>query len=89
LLILFFILTFNLSENNFLKKRWIDAYNITKDIKDSSYGRIYSSAFMVWQNHKIFGSGLKNYKIECQKLDDPNTHNVHPFCSPTHPHITI
>ena len=99
LFFLFSILTFNLSENNFLKKRWIDAYNIAKDIKGSSYGRIYSSAFMVWQNHKIFGSGLKNYKTECQKLDDPNpyiepkkrktvkkSYSVHPFCSPTHPH---
>ena len=76
----------NIAGNNFIKKRWADAYNISKDVKSSSYGRIYTSAIIVWKENIYFGTGLKNYKHQCQKLKDPDPENIHSFCSPTHPH---
>lgn len=81
-----FILSFNFLDNSFLKKRWIDAYNISQDFGNSSYGRILHSSFMVWNNHKVLGVGLKNYRLECKKIIDPEPNNKHPFCSPTHSH---
>ena len=81
-----FVASFYLSENNFLKKRWNDAYNISKDIANSSYGRIYHSSYMLWKNHKLLGVGLKNYRTECKKIIDPQPKHKHSFCSPTHSH---
>lgn len=81
-----FIASFYLSENNFIKKRWNDAYNISKDIANSSYGRIYHSSYMLWKNHKLLGVGLKNYRTECKKIIDPQPEHKYPFCSPTHSH---
>ena len=75
-----------ISENNFLKKRWVDAFNIFLNVNESSYGRIYTSAYHVWKENKLFGVGLKNYRINCQKISDPNPTSPHPFCSPTHAH---
>lgn len=81
-----FIFSLNFFDNSFLKKRWIDAYNISQDLGDSSYGRIYYSSYMVWKNHKVLGVGLKNYRTECKKIIDPEPDHKYPFCSPTHPH---
>lgn len=86
LIISVFFLSFNFYDNNFLKKRWIDAYNISQDISNSSYGRIYHSSYLVWKNHKVIGVGLKNYRTECKKIVDPRPNNKYPFCSPTHSH---
>tara|TARA_Y100000389_G_scaffold52741_1_gene48567 strand:+ start:2406 stop:3683 length:1278 start_codon:yes stop_codon:yes gene_type:complete len=81
------ILSFNfIDNNNFYKKRWVNAYNISQNIGSSSYGRIYYSSYKIWQNNKIFGVGLKNYRTECKKIIDPKPNSKHVFCSPTHPH---
>ena len=37
----------------------------------------------------MFGSGLKNYRIDCQKLVDPIPDHKFAYCSPTHPHNTL
>jgi len=86
LLLISLTLVLNFSKNNFLKKRWVDAYSIAKNISSSSYGRIYLSAIYIWKENKLFGTGLKNYRFECTKLKDPNPKSLHNFCSPTHPH---
>ena len=37
----------------------------------------------------MFGSGLKNYRIDCQKLVDPIPDHKFAYCSTTHPHNTF
>ena len=81
-----FLLYFNLDKNNFLKKRISDGIYILQNIQESSYGRIYNSTLNMWSDNKIFGVGLKNYRIKCGKLIDPNPNSLHAYCSPTHPH---
>lgn len=81
-----FLLYFNLDKNNFLKKRISDGIYISQNIQESSYGRIYNSTLNMWSDNKIFGVGLKNYRIKCGKLIDPNPNSLHAYCSPTHPH---
>ena len=83
---IYLISILSLSQTNFLKKRWIEGFNISINIKDSSYGRIYSSSYEVWSKNKLKGTGLKNYRIECPKLEDPKPESPHPYCSPTHSH---
>ena len=86
ILILILIIIFSFSKNSFIKARWIDTYDIILNLNKSSYGRIYHSSFTLWNNKKLFGHGLKNYRIKCNDLDDPNPENVYPYCSSTHPH---
>lgn len=81
-----FFLYFNLDKNNFLKKRISEGIYILKNVEESSYGRIYNSTLNMWNDNKIFGVGLKNYRIKCGKLIDPNPNSPHAYCSPTHPH---
>lgn len=87
LLAIFFLFSvFNYTGNSFLKKRWVETFNISKNISESSYGRIYSSSYKIWQNNFLTGVGLKNYRVQCPKLIDPDPDSKHPFCSPTHSH---
>lgn len=57
--------------------------NIMSDLntKDSSYFKLFKSGLMVWQDDKIFGVGLKNYRIKCKELKLENKYE----CS-SHPH---
>ena len=87
--LIFFLLYFNLDKNNFLKKRISDGIYILQNIQESSYGRIYNSTLNMWSDNKIFGVGLKNYRIKCGKLIDPNPNSLHAYCSPTHPHNVL
>jgi len=84
-----FFLYFNLDKNNFLKKRILDGIYIFQNVEESSYGRIYNSTLNMWSDNKIFGVGLKNYRIKCGKLIDPNPNSPHAYCSPTHPHNVL
>ena len=63
--------------------------DIVSDYKNSSYGRLASSAFALSKTNIMFGSGLKNYRIDCQKLVDPIPDHKFAYCSPTHPHNTL
>jgi hypothetical protein len=92
LLTLIFFLLFlysKIDNENFFKKRIEDTTNIVLNVNESSYGRIFTSAFQIWSNNKIFGVGLKNYRIQCPKLTDPKPNSPHPYCSPTHPHNIV
>lgn len=74
------------SNNNYFHERTKETLNIIKNIPQSSYGRIYQSSIEVWKENKLFGTGLKNYHINCIKLNDPNPNNIHSYCSPNHSH---
>ncbi len=83
-LIIFIFLIY--SSNNFFQKRTNETLQIIKNIPQSSYGRIYHSSIEVWKKNKFFGTGLKNYHVNCIKLKDPSPNNIHNFCSPNHSH---
>lgn len=72
---------FNFRVNNFIE----DVTNF----KTSNHGRIFSSAFIVWNSNFYIGAGLKNYRIECDKLLEENFldkfTNETILCS-SHPH---
>ncbi len=51
------------------------------------YSQIYTSAFQVFENHKIFGVGNKNYRIEtCKKSNYLNKDNTERYKCQNHPH---
>ena len=99
-LVIILILTpFLLYSNNNLTKRMItdlipklELFKKDKDksflYKDSHYFAHYSTAYQIFQNNKLFGVGLKNFRNFC---DNDNFNNdIHPDwinkkCS-THPH---
>jgi O-antigen ligase len=87
--LLFFLLYINLDKKNFIKQRISDGAHIFQNITESSYGRIYNSALNMWSDNKIFGVGLKNYRVKCGELIDPNPNSLHAYCSPTHPHNVL
>ena len=76
--LLFFLLYINLDKKNFIKQRISDGAHIFQNITESSYGRIYNSALNMWSDNKIFGVGLKNYRVKCSELIDPNP-NIPPY----------
>ena len=76
------------NSNDFLKKRSKDTIKIVKNIPDSSYGRLYSAGINIWKENLIFGVGIKNYRIECNNIIDPEPNHTFPFCA-THPHNVI
>lgn len=88
LLILLSILILLIQQNNFLKFRVNDALNIILDYKNSSYGRLTSSATSIWKQNIFMGVGLKNYRVDCLNLNDPNPDHKFQYCS-SHPHNTI
>ena len=83
ILISIFFTIFN--KSNLFDDRYAEVVKIAKNIPDSSYGRIFSSAFELWKNNKVTGVGLKNYRIECPNLRDPDINNQYPYCA-NHPH---
>ena len=86
--ILFGISILLLQQNNFLKFRLNDTINIIQDYKNSSYGRLTSSATSLWRQNVFTGVGLKNYRVDCLKLNDPYPDHKFQYCS-SHPHNTI
>ncbi len=85
---IFLSLVILINSNDFLKKRSEDTVKIVKNIPDSSYGRLYSAGINIWKENLIFGVGLKNYRIECNNIIDPEPNHTFPFCA-THPHNVI
>ena len=84
-----FLILLSVVNSEFLKMRTNDTVEIITDYKNSSYGRLASSAFALSKENIFFGSGLKNYRIDCPKLIDPVPDHKFSYCSPTHPHNTI
>lgn len=68
-----------------VKKRYSDFYNIIQNFTESSYGKLYSSAFQLWKLNKISGVGFKNFRVNCDIEVSDISNNNHPLCS-THPH---
>lgn len=68
-----------------VKKRYSDFYNIIQNFTESSYGKLYSSAFQLWELNKISGVGFKNFRVNCDIEVSDISNNNHPLCS-THPH---
>lgn len=68
-----------------VKKRYSDFYNIIQNFSESSYGKLYSSAFQLWKLNKITGVGFKNFRVNCDIEVIDTSNNNHQLCS-THPH---
>jgi len=82
LIIFLVIIYFNsLSFNSRVK----DFTNIIANFYDSSYGRLWESGYLLFEKNKIFGVGLKNYRVDCDNQIDPRPQSIPQFCS-THPH---
>ena len=82
--ILSLILIFNIS--NSIKSRYSEMTSILNNFNQSSYGKLFNSGYRLWQNNVIFGVGIKNFRVECDKqLEDILPSNPAQLCS-THPH---
>ena len=62
--------------------------NDVKSFQDSSYFILYKSALKVWSENKLFGVGLKNFRLSCKEIKLNSNKNNYPKCS-THPHNFI
>ena len=86
-------LLFCLINTNYLKFLFYDLIklnnpyfsNILANFYDSSYGRLWESGYLLFEKNKIFGVGLKNYRVDCDNQIDPRPESIPQFCS-SHPH---
>ena len=97
-LIMMGIIFFIISTNEVFKVRFKsdmlnelsqDNYNFINYIKKTEYGKIYSSAYNLYLQKKIFGVGNKNFRILCEKnfkQKYPFTQNLKETKCNTHPH---
>ena len=82
LIIVFLVLIFN---SEYLKIRYI--VQINKHIsEDQTYLKLYKSGLEVFKNHKIFGVGNKNYRVETCTKDNSQQINKKNYICNTHPH---
>ena len=71
----------NKSTNN----RALYFYDNIKNFQNSDHFKLFTSAYNIWDENKLFGVGLKNYRLVCDvKTIDPITIQ-NTLCS-THPH---
>jgi O-antigen ligase len=80
--LLLILIYFNSSSFN---NRVKDFNNIILNFYDSSYGRLWESSYLLFDKNKIFGVGLKNYRVDCDNQIDPRPESIPQFCS-SHPH---
>ena len=76
-------------KNRILNELSDNDYNIVNYIKKTEYGKIYSSAYNLYLQKKIFGVGNKNFRILCEKdfkKKYPFTKNLKEVKCNTHPH---
>ena len=77
----FFFIQNNKSTNN----RAIIFYENIRNFQNSDHFKLFTSAYNIWDQNKLFGVGLKNYRLVCDvKTIDPITMQ-NTLCS-THPH---
>ena len=82
ILTLVFVLIIN---SEYLKLRFIDQTQ-SYLTKNQIYFNLYKSGFEVFKNHKLFGVGNKNYRVEtCVKKEISKKINKNYICT-THPH---
>ena len=82
LIVFLIIIYFNSSSFN---SRVKDFNNILANFYASSYGRLWESGYLLFDKNKIFGVGLKNYRVDCDNQIDPRPESIPQFCS-SHPH---
>lgn len=93
MLALIVFLIFSLLNSHFLQIRYINQIKtaitkISSGPGQSTYFGLYTSGLEVFKNHKIFGVGNKNYRVEtCENKKDfgPTGKTRKYYCS-THPH---
>ena len=79
-----FLMTIYFNSSSF-NSRVKDFSNILANFYDSSYGRLWESGYLLFEKNKIFGVGLKNYRVDCDNQIDPRPESIPQFCS-SHPH---
>jgi len=92
-LIFLIIITNNVFKERFKNKIFGDLsqnnFNILKFVKKTEYGKIYSSAYELFLEKKLFGVGNKNFRILCEKdyrTKYTFTKNLERAKCNTHPH---
>ena len=80
--LIFLLIIFN---HDGLRLKYKSFYEDIISFKHSSHGRILSSSFDIWEENKIFGVGLKNYRVECN-VDKLDNFTEKPYLCSTHPH---
>ena len=83
LLILVIIIAIIPSENQYKHRYWGTFLkplfeNPIKVIKNTHYGDHYTASYKVFKKHKMFGVGLKNYRIEVSSGNYGNNPSMHP-----------
>jgi len=81
----FFLLILIYFNSSSFNNRVKDFNNIVLNFYDSSYGRLWESSYLLFDKNKIFGVGLKNYRVDCDNQIDPRPESIPQFCS-SHPH---
>ena len=67
---------------NIVSKDGIENY-----LKSSQYGAHYDTAFKIFEKNKLFGVGIKNFRVESRKTEYYNEEFDHTFDrASTHPH---
>ena len=62
--------------------------NLTKGARNffNTYGSLVQTSYLIWKENKIFGYGLKSFRIKCWEILDRKEYmNLNLNCS-THPH---
>jgi len=99
-LLLSFTLTLFFTINDNLRKSTFDrtlkqfgmveskvSYSEHKNFFDSQWGAHFLTAYEIFKDNKVIGSGFKNFRVVCanKKYDDINSHRANSRCA-THPH---
>ncbi len=63
------------------------SYQGHKNFFDSQWGAHYLTAYEIYKNNKLFGSGIKSFRVECanKKYEEINSFKANSRCA-THPH---
>ena len=76
-------------ENQIFNQLYQNNFNIINYAKNTEYGKIYLSAFKLYNKKKIFGVGNKNYRIVCENNFEEKYALIksdYNFKCNTHPH---
>lgn len=89
IIIIFFILTFSVYQNNYLKNKYIvitnnqiGNLNLLKQ-KSQHYAHYYT-AFKIFEDNKLFGTGFRSFRVSCKQYQDLENFSYE-GCN-THPH---
>jgi len=80
-IIIFLMYFFNQSVSN----RFDNFFKDISNYKEAGHYKIFSSALVIWNNHKILGVGIKNFRFTCD-VNKLNTLETKKFLCSTHPH---